>query len=131
MILSTLKINDYRAWAYLVFFSAIIGIFSVFFEVKHYPVFDNSVASFLFDNANYSIFRTVWVNALGVLLLVANVILFDYVLGSQEVVEKNNHVPAFLLGLYLAYPLQENPLHPQLFDLHCRVIVPPQSPHNA
>ncbi len=34
---------------------------------------------------------------------------------SQEVSEKNNHVPAFLLGIFLCYPLSQNPLHPLLF----------------
>ncbi len=115
MILRTLRINDYRAWVYLLVFSALIGVFAVCFSVNHTPVFANSAASFLFTGSDYSVFNTIWFKTTGVLLLITNVILFDYVLVSQELVEKNNHVPAFLLGLYFAYPLQENPLHPQLF----------------
>ncbi|HXB40456.1 MAG TPA: DUF6427 family protein [Bacteroidia bacterium] len=115
MILRTLKINDYRARVYLFVFSVLTGLFAVSFSVNHISVFANSAASFLFNGTDYSFFNAIWFKAAGVLLLVANVVLFDYVLSSQELVEKNNHVPAFLLGLYFAYSLQENPLHPQLF----------------
>ena len=51
----------------------------------------------------------------GVLLLLINVFVFDLFMISQEVCEKNNHVPAFLLGIFLCYPLSINPLHPLLF----------------
>lgn len=115
MILRTLKIADYRAWIYLLIFSLLPGIFAVLFSVRHGVAFANSPASFIPDLMDPAGSKPVWMSVIGVLLLMANVMLFDQVLTSQEVVEKNNHVPAFLMGLYLAYPLQEHPLHPQLF----------------
>ncbi len=115
MILRTLKINDYRAWVYLLIFSAAIGTLAVVFNVNHGNVFSNNPASFLFYGNDHSIFGNLGMKIAGVILLMANVMLFDYVIISQELVEKNNHVPAFLLGLYFAFSLQENPVHPQLF----------------
>jgi hypothetical protein len=115
MILRILKMNDYRAWVYMVVFSALIGAFAVFFHVNHENVFVNNPGSFLFADSGNAPFSRLWAKIAGVLLLLANVMLFDYVVTSQELVEKNNRVPAFLMGLYFAYALQENPLHPQLF----------------
>lgn len=115
MILRTLKMNDYRAWVYMVVFSAAVGALAVVFHVNHENVFINSAASFLFADGGYAVLDQAWAKIAGVLLLVGNVILFDHVLNSQELVEKNNRVPAYLMGLYFAYALQENPIHPQLF----------------
>lgn len=115
MILRTLKMNDYRAWVYMVVFSALAGVVAVVFSVTHEDVFINSAAGFFFDGAGYDVLGQPWAKILGVLLLVTNVIVFDRVLTSQEIVEKNNRVPAYLMALYFAYALQENPLHPQLF----------------
>ncbi len=115
MILRTLKINDYRAWVYLLVFSALIGTFAAFYGVNHGNVFASTPASFLFEGYNFSVFQSIGFKIGGVLLLLANVVLLDHVLSSEELVEKNNHVPAFILGLYFAYSLQENGLHPQLF----------------
>lgn len=115
MILRTLKTNDYRAWVYMVVFAALVGAFSVVFRVNHEDVFINNPFWFLFRTSDPALFGSLWIKAAGVLLLLGNVILFDYVVTSQELVEKNNRIPAFLMGLYFAFPLQENPLHPQLF----------------
>lgn len=115
MILRTLKMNDYRAWVYMVVFSALVGVLAIVFHVNHEDVFINSVASFIFTDDSYAVLHQPWAKITGVLLLVANVIVFDRVVSSQELVEKNNRVPAYLMGLYFAYALQENPLHPQLF----------------
>ena len=88
-----------------------MGVFAVSFCVKHVDVFQNSVLSlFNFENT-----YTIPCKIIGVLLLIANVFLFDYITTSQELTDKSNHVPAFLLGLYLIYALVENPLNPQLF----------------
>lgn len=114
MILRTLKISDYRAWIYLLIFSALTGVFALVFSTNHGNVFGNSPASFI-PALTDAAYKPVWMQVLGVVVLMANVILFDNVLETQELVEKNNHVPAFLMGLYFAYPLQEHPLHPQLF----------------
>lgn len=115
MILRTLKMNDYRAWVYMVVFSALAGVFAVIFGVTHEEVFINTPFTFLFPASAYSVFDSIWIKTAGALLLLGNVILFDYVVTSQELVGKNNRVPAFLMGLYFAFALQENPLHPQLF----------------
>jgi hypothetical protein len=114
MILRTLKITDYRAWIYLLIFSALTGIFALVFDTRHEAVFSNSVLSFVPSLNSPLIYKPLWMQVIGLILLMSNVILFDHVLTSQEVVEKNNHVPAFLMGMYLVYPLQEHPLHPQL-----------------
>lgn len=118
MLLRFLKINDYRSWVYLFIFSAIMGLFAVSFGVKHVNIsgpngvlWENSILS-LFYNGNKD---TIGIKIIGVLLLIANVFLFDYVLTSQELTDKSNHVPPFLLGLYLIYALIENPINPQLF----------------
>jgi hypothetical protein len=113
MILRTLKLNDYRAWMYLLIFSGLVAVFAVLFSNVNNRVFDTDPLGFVFTG-DYVFFNNWGMKAAGVLLLLANVILFDYVLISEELVEKNNHVPAFLLGLYFSYCLQQNPLHPQL-----------------
>ncbi len=111
MLLRFLKINDYRSWVYLFVFSILMGSFAVSFGVKHVSVFENSLMSlFYIENTN-----TIFIKLIGVLLLTANIFLFDYVLTSQELTDSSNHVPAYLLGLYLIYALVENPLNPQLF----------------
>lgn len=114
MILRFLKFNDYRAWLYLLIFSIILGSLAAFFQVGHGNVFLNTAGSFFFQGES-GVFNKLWIKIPGILLLAANVILFDYVISSQELVERNNHVPAFLMALYFSYCLQENPLHPQLF----------------
>src|ERR1035437_9802016 len=111
MLLRFLKINDYRSWLYLFVFSLLMGLFAISFGVKHTNVFENSLLSlFNLENAN-----SISIKIMGVLLLTANIFLFDYVLTSQELTDSSNHVPAYLLGLYLIYALVENPLNPQLF----------------
>jgi hypothetical protein len=115
MILRTLKLNDYRAWVYMVVFAALVGGLAVFFGVRHEDVFINTPFTFIFPAAAYSIFDSLLIKVAGVALLLGNVMLFDYVVTSQELVSKNNRVPAYLMGLYFAFALQENPLHPQLF----------------
>lgn len=115
MILRTLKINDYRAWVYLLVFTALVAAFAIVFRLNHEHVFANTPASLLLRGSDRSVFNSIWMALAGGLLLLANVILYDHVLISEELVEKNNHAPAFLLGLYFAYSLQQNPLHPQLF----------------
>jgi len=47
--------------------------------------------------------------------LLANVWVFDLFMSSQEITEKSNRVPAFLLAIFLCYPLSMNSLHPLLF----------------
>ncbi len=111
MLLRFLKINDNRSWLYLFIFSAFMGLFAVSFGVKHSSIFENSIMSLFYKDSTHTIF----IKIAGVLLLIANVFLFDYVVTSQELTDKSNHVPAFLLGLYLIYALIENPLNPQLF----------------
>ena len=111
MLLRFLKVNDYRSWVYLFVFAVLMGSFAISFGVKHVNVFENSMLSlFGIENTN-----TVFIRITGVLLLMANIFLFDYVLTSQELTANDNHVPAYLLGLYLIYALIENPLNPQLF----------------
>src|SRR5437588_208741 len=109
MLLRFLKINDYRSWLYLIVFSGLMAVFALSFGVWHNEVFKNSVLSLFTINGTH-----LGVKIIGALLLMANVLLFDYVLTSQELTDKSNHVPAFLLGLYLIYALLENPLNPQL-----------------
>ncbi len=118
MLLRFLKINDYRSWLYLFVFSALMGVFAVSFGVKHVNTF--MPKSSLWENSMMSLFYggesdSFLIKMAGVLLLIANVFLFDYVLTSQELTDSSNHVPPFLLGLYLIYALIENPLNPQLF----------------
>lgn len=115
MILRILKINDYRAWVYLFFLTLVMGILAALLCRYHFDLFSDTVASFVFNRENQPAPEKWWFSVLGVLLLVGNVLLFDYVLSTEELIEKNNHVPAFLLGLYFSFALQENPLHPQLF----------------
>jgi hypothetical protein len=109
MLLRFLKINDSRSWIYLFVFSLALGIFAVSIGVKHIPVHQNSVLSFFhFEYAGFG------AKIAGVFLLICNVLLFDFVATSQELTDKSNHVPAYLLGLYLIFSLAEDPLHPQL-----------------
>jgi hypothetical protein len=110
MLLRFLKINDYRSWVYLFVFALAMAIFGVVFGVRHEHVFENSLmALFNLQYANATVLKI-----LGVLFFIANVFLFDYITTSQELTVSNNHVPAYLLGLYLIYALIENPLNPQL-----------------
>lgn len=110
MLLRFLKINDYRSWVYLFVFSLAMSLFALSFSVKHVNVFENSVLSlFNLQYASLSVLRII-----GVLLFIANVLLFDYVTTSQELTANNNHVPSYLMGLYLIYALIENPFNPQL-----------------
>jgi len=110
MLLRFLKVNDYRSWVYLFVFSLLAGGFALFVGVKHVPVFENSLLSlFNIDRAN-----SIIVKIMGLLLLTANIFLFDHVVTSQELTANNNHVPAYLMGLYLIYAMIENPLNPQL-----------------
>ena len=111
MLLRFLKVNDYRSWVYLFVFAILMGVFAISFGVKHVAVFQNSVLS-LFNIENTD---TILIKIVGVLLLLANIFLFDYILTSQELTDSSNHVPAYLLGLYLIYALIESPLNPQLF----------------
>ncbi len=111
MLLRFLKVNDYRSWVYLFVFAILMGGFALSFGVKHVNIFENSLLSlFYFENAN-----PLAAKITGVILLIANIFLFDYVLTSQELTSGDNHVPAYLLGLYLMYAFIESPLNPQLF----------------
>jgi Family of unknown function (DUF6427) len=111
MLLRFLKVNDYRSWVYLFVFAILMGVFAISFGVKHVAVFQNSALSlFNIENTN-----TILIKIVGVLLLLANIFLFDYILTSQELTDSSNHVPAYLLGLYLIYALIESPLNPKLF----------------
>ena len=110
MLLNILKINNYLVYVYLFLVAFIIGVFSVNYSANVY-VFDNSIFYFFFPSANYGLLSKI----IGVILLIANVFLFDLFITSQEVAEKNNHVPSFLLGVFLCYAISQNPLHPMLF----------------
>ena len=111
MLLRFLKVNDYRSWLYLFVFGVLMSAFALSFGVKHVDVFENSALSlFNLDDTN-----TILVKIIGVILFIANIFLFDHVLTSQELTDSSNHVPAYLLGLYLIYASVENPLNPQLF----------------
>lgn len=111
MLLRFLKVNDYRSWVYLFIFSVLMGGFAVSFCVKHVNVFDNSVMGLFQPQDSYSLVFKI----IGVVLLMANILLFDYVVVLQELTDSSNHVPAYLLGLYLMYALIEDPINPQLF----------------
>ncbi len=110
MLLNILKINNYLAYVYLFLFAFIIGVFSVNYSANAF-VFDNNILLFFFQSANYGLLSKIS----GIILLLANVFLFDLFITSQEVVEKNNHVPSFLLSIFLCYAISQNPLHPMLF----------------
>lgn len=109
MLLRFLKINDYRAWIYLIVFALSMAVFALSFGVRHVNVFENSLMSLF--NLQYA--NVIVIKIVGVLLFIANVLLFDYVTSSQEIAV-SNHVPAYLLGLYLIYAMIEHPLNPQL-----------------
>ena len=109
MLLNILKINNYIAYVYLFLLALVIGIFSVNYSANA-PVLNNSVLAFFFQSANYGLVSKIS----GIILLLANAFLFDLFITSQEVVEKNNHVPSFLLSIFLCYAISQNPLHPLL-----------------
>ena len=110
MLLNILKINNYLVYVYLFLLALIAGIFSINYTANA-SVFDNSALSFFFQQSDYGLVSKI----IGVILLLANVLLFDLFINSQEVVEKNNHVPSFLLSVFLCYAISLNPLHPILF----------------
>ena len=110
MLLNILKINNYLVYVYLFVLTLIVGVFAVNYSSNAF-VLDNSVLSFFFPSTNYGLISKIG----GVILLLGNVLLFDLCINSQEVTEKNNHVPSFLLGIFLCYALSLNPLHPMLF----------------
>lgn len=110
MLLNILKINNYLVYVYLFLLTLIAGIFAVNFTANT-AVFDNSALQFFFQPSNYGAISKIS----GILLLLANVLLFDLYITSQEVVEKNNHVPSLILSIFLCYALSLNPLHPILF----------------
>jgi hypothetical protein len=110
MLLNILKINNYLAYVYLFLFAFILGIFAVKYSANEF-VFGNTIFFFFFQSANYGLLSKI----VGIILLLANVFLFDLFITSQEVVEKNNHVPSFLLNIFLCYAISQNPLHPMLF----------------
>ena len=110
MLLNILKINNYLAYVYLFLLALLIGIFSVNYSVNAL-VFDNSILFFCSQSGNYGLISKI----AGIILLLTNVLLFDLFITSQEVAEKNNHVPSFLLSIFLCYAISQNPLHPMLF----------------
>ena len=110
MLLNIFKINNYSTYVYLLLFSLGLGVFAVNFSAE-VNVFANSILSFFINTTNFGILSKV----LGLLFLVANVFVFDLFMTSQEISEKNNHVSAFLVSIFLCYPLSQNPLHPILF----------------
>jgi hypothetical protein len=110
MLLNILKINSYLAYVYLLLLTLILGVFSVNFSFNA-SVFSDSAFYYFFRATPLSFYTKVG----GVILLLVNVLLFDLFLNAQEITEKNNHVPAFLLGIFLCYALSQNPLHPILF----------------
>ncbi len=110
MLLNILKINSYLAYVYLLLFTLILGIFAVNVSFNS-SVFSNSTLYYFFQATQVNIFT----KTAGVFLLLINVLVFDLFLNSQEITEKDNHVPAFILSLFLCYALMQNPLHPILF----------------
>ena len=110
MLLNIFKINNYSAYVYLLLFSLLLGLIAVSLSVNT-DVFANSVLSFFINTSNFMVLSKIG----GVLLLLVNVFVFDLFMTSQGISEKKNHVPAFLLGIFLCYPVSQNPLHPMLF----------------
>jgi|GEM_PF-1552936 hypothetical protein len=110
MLLNILKINNYLVYVYLFLLALIAGIFSINYSANA-PVLDSSALSFFLQQGNYGVISKIG----GIILLLANVLVFDLFINSQEVVEKNNHVPSFLLSIFLCYAISLNPLHPILF----------------
>jgi hypothetical protein len=110
MLLNIFKINSYIVYVYLILFSLIIGVFAASFSVQA-NAFSHTAFSYIFKSPNMGWVATVS----GIILLLANVVVFDLLVTSQEVSEKNNHIPAFLLGIFLSYATSQNLLHPILF----------------
>src|ERR1700761_7164998 len=110
MLLNIFKINSYLAYAYLLLFMLVLGVFTVNFSFSA-SVFSDSVLYYFFQSVQAGFLS----KTVSVVLLLLNVLLFDLLLNSQEITEKNNHVPAFLLGIFLCYAISQNPLHPILF----------------
>jgi len=110
MLLNILKINNYLVYVYLFLLALVAGIFSINYSANA-PVLENSVLSFFLQTTNSGVISKI----IGIILLLTNVLLFDLFINSQEVVEKNNHVPSFLLSIFLCYAISLNPLHPMLF----------------
>ena len=110
MLLNIFKINNHLASVYLLLFTLVLGIFAINLSVDA-DVFANSVLSFFIHTKDFGILSQIG----GILLLLSNVLVFDLFMSSQEISEKSNRVPAFLLGIFLCYPLSQNPLHPLLF----------------
>ena len=110
MLLNIFKINNYLANIYLLLFTLIFGVFTVNLTTNT-DVFAESVLSFFIHSTTSGLLEKIF----GVLLLLLNVFIFDLFITSQEVSEKNNHLPGLLLAVFLCYPLSQNPLHPLLF----------------
>ena len=110
MLLNIFRINNHIVYVYLIVFSLCLGIFATNFSAQA-AVFSDSALSYIFLPVNFG-----WLaKTSGVLLLLTNIIVFDLLLTSQEVSEKNNHIPALLLGIFLSYATSQNSLHPLLF----------------
>ena len=110
MLLNIFKINSNIVYVYLMLFSLVSGVFAVNFSVEA-NVFSHTVLAFFFQSGHVG-----WIAKIsGIILLVANVLVFDLLLTTQEVSEKNNHTPAFLLSIFLGYASSQNALHPLLF----------------
>ncbi len=110
MLLNIFKINNHLASVYLLLFTLVLGIFAVTLSIDA-DVFANSVLFFFIQTTNFGIPSKIG----GIILLLANVLVFDLLMSSQEISEKSNRVPAFLVGVFLCYAISQNPLHPLLF----------------
>ena len=111
MLLNILKINNYQAYVYLFLYSLIFVIFSLYFSLNAWS-FDFSILTYVFKIAYSG-----WLYSLaGAFLLFANGLVFDLFLVSQEIVEKNNHIPSFLIAVFLSIVSSLNPLHPILIS---------------
>lgn len=110
MLLNIFKINNYSVSVYLLLFSFGLGLFAVNLCVDA-AIFSNSVLSYFIGAVNLGMLS----KASSIILLLLNVLVFDLLMTSQEISEKNNHVPALLLGILLCYAISQNPLHPILF----------------
>ncbi|MHB8261682.1 MAG: hypothetical protein ACYDCN_14685 [Bacteroidia bacterium] len=110
MLLNILKINNYSASVYLLLFSFGLGLFTVNLGIDA-AIFSNSVLSYFIETVNLGVLSKTG----GIILLLVNILVFDLMMTSQEISEKNNHVPALLLSVFLCYALSQNPLHPILF----------------
>ncbi|HEX7413740.1 MAG TPA: hypothetical protein VF411_06795, partial [Bacteroidia bacterium] len=110
MLLNILKINNYSASIYLLLFSFGLGLFAVNLGVDT-AIFSNSVLSYFVGAVNFGMLS----KASSIILLLLNVLVFDLMMTSQEISEKNNHIPALLLSVFLCYAISQSPLHPILF----------------